>query len=282
VVWGAEPPRERSFRNEDCWAQRRGRLHLVPDMQTGLLCRHTRARATPHGSLCLPLLVHGESLGIFQLLPRRREGTENWENRLEERRQLAVNAANSISLALINLQFRERMTDLTVRDHFTGLFNRRSLEGTLPREMSRCENRGRPLGIIMFAIDNFARFNQAYGYEVGDAVLRELGALLERNIRTHGRAYRYSGAKFVLVLPEVAAAAALGQAEFFRQEIKKLLSHNGRDFPPPLTMSGGVVVFPDHGATANDLLKGAELALARAKQEGPDRLFLAPAGGRTA
>jgi PleD family two-component response regulator len=76
------------------------------------------------------------------------------------------------------LKIQAFLHEQPVRDHLTGLFNRRYMEETLERELLRASRKGLSLGILMMDVDRFKRFNDTWGRAAGDAVLRDLGALL--------------------------------------------------------------------------------------------------------
>jgi len=168
-----------------------------------------------------------------------------------------------------------RLREQSVRDVLTGLFNRRYLEETMPRELARAERLHGPLGLLLLDIDHFKRVNDTYGHAVGDDVLRQLGNLLKSNVRGSDIACRYGGEEFVLLLPEAAREVTCQRAETLRAGAKSLtVSHQGRPIEP-ITISIGVAAFPADGATPAALLKSADDALYRAKREGRDRTAVA-------
>ncbi|PYN92330.1 MAG: hypothetical protein DMD91_32520 [Candidatus Rokuibacteriota bacterium] len=266
AAWGTVPtPDWAIFKPEDCWALRRGRIHLVESTDTGLLCTHLQ-RPIPSAYLCIPLIAQGESLGVFYL-----SGTTS----LETKQRLALNMADQLGLAVANLKLRETLRNQSIRDPLTGLYNRRYLEATLERELHRVVRSGGTLGVIVIDLDHFKQFNDTFGHEVGDLLLRELGRLLRSSVRGGDVPCRYGGEEFVLVLPEASASAALERAERLRDAVKQLhLSHKGQSIGS-VTMSAGVATFPEHGQTGELLLQAADSALYSAKAEGRDRVLSA-------
>jgi PAS domain S-box-containing protein len=94
------------------------------------------------------------------------------------------------------------LREQSVRDHLTGLFNRRYLEETLERELLRASRRKLPLGVIMLDVDDFKRFNDVYGHAAGDAILHRLGEMLLGQVRGEDIPARYGGDEFIIVLPD--------------------------------------------------------------------------------
>ena len=168
-----------------------------------------------------------------------------------------------------------RFRDLSVRDVLTGLFNRRYLEETLDREISRAERKRLTLGIIMLDLDHFKRINDTYGHAAGDAVLREIGAFLKAHIRRSDIACRYGGEEFVLILPEASLEVTRLRAESLRQDAEDLkVLYNGRNLET-VTLSLGVAAFPEHGSSYLPLLSAADTAMYSAKKEGRNRVVVA-------
>jgi diguanylate cyclase (GGDEF)-like protein len=163
----------------------------------------------------------------------------------------------------------------SIRDPLTGLFNRHYLEETLEREIRRAARGERPVAIIMLDLDQFKRFNDDFGHDGGDTLLRELGTFLWTHVRQEDIACRYGGEEFTLVLPDASLDIARQRAEYLREEVKHLnVRHNGQPVGA-VSLSLGVAVFPGHGLTGEVVLKAADVALYRAKREGRDRVVVA-------
>ena len=183
--------------------------------------------------------------------------------------------AEHIGLALANLQLREPLHSQSVRDPLTGLFNRRYLEESLQREVSRAKRSKRPLGIVMLDLDNFKPFNDRLGHEAGDNVLREVGRFLQSHVRGDDIACRYGGEEFTLLLPEASLEVVRARAEHLRERIKQLQVDYHGQLLGPLTVSLGVAILPDHGGSAEAVLQAADAALYRAKTDGRERVVVA-------
>lgn len=249
----------------DCWAFRRGVTHRVEPGDAMPSCRHAGAEKGSY--LCIPLLAHGESLGVITLAPLPSAQQSAWAERVAEQ----------IGLAVANLRLRDSLRNQAIRDGLTGLFNRRYFEEAAERELSRAKRHGRPLVFMVLDVDHFKRFNDTHGHDAGDYLLREVGKLLRRSVRQSDFACRYGGEEFVLILPESSVEEASKRADEIRRGFHALgLSHQGKVLGE-VTVSIGVAAYPDHGTERDVLIRCADEALYRAKNEGRDRVVVAPA-----
>ena len=167
------------------------------------------------------------------------------------------------------------LREQSMRDHLTGLFNRRYMEETLERELLRASRKQLSLGIIMLDVDDFKRFNDTYGHAAGDAVLRELGNLLLGHIRGEDIACRFGGDEFIIVLPDASRAVARERAERLCEHARHFnIQFEGQTLEA-VTISLGVAVFPEDGSHSAGILRAADDALYRAKREGRSRVVAA-------
>jgi diguanylate cyclase (GGDEF)-like protein/PAS domain S-box-containing protein len=271
AAWGPEPPPETEMAVNECWALRRGRLHLVRNFVTGLNCTHVKP-PVPAAYLCTPLIAHGDTIGLLHLRPAEKEAPNR--SVLEDYQRLSEMIAEHIALALSNLSLRDRLRSQAIRDPLTGLFNRRYMEETLEREIRRAVRHTSPVSVVMFDMDNLKRVNDAFGHDAGDVVLKTLGSLMMKTFRGEDVPCRYGGDEFTIVLPEATVSEAFRRAEQFREAFKRLeYDHEGKHIGP-LTLSLGIAAYPDHGATAERLLQIADNASYSAKLQGRDRVMI--------
>ena len=173
------------------------------------------------------------------------------------------------------LKSQELLRELSVRDHLTGLFNRRYLEETLERELLRASRKEFSLGIFMIDIDDFKHFNDIFGHAAGDAVLRELGKLLFEHFRGEDVACRYGGDEFVIALLDAPLEMTRERAERLCEHVRHLnIQHEGQTLEP-ISLSVGVAIFPEHGSISAEILKAVDIALYRGKREGRGRVVVA-------
>jgi diguanylate cyclase (GGDEF)-like protein len=266
--WGDDTLVEDVFPMEDCWALRRGHFHEVTDPKTSLLCAHF-VRPPTHGYLCMPLTVQGETLGLFHLgaAPGAGEDAHSGQN------QLAAAVAESIKLSLANLRLRKKLHEQATRDPLTGLFNRRYLEDTLPRELHRTLRRSTPLCVVMLDLDHFKQFNDTFGHDAGDLVLRESSRVLRENLRKSDIACRYGGEEFLLVLPDSSLADTSLRLEQIRLQFERMEIRHDGELLAAMTFSAGIAAAPEHGSTPEELLRAADDALYAAKQAGRNQIL---------
>lgn len=270
AVWGTPPPEVSLFSPTECWALKRGQMHLVGDTESksALLCNHLH-RPLPAGYLCVPMMAQGEIVGLLHLMKQGRS------HLTETKQNLAITVAEHLAIASSSLKLRETLYNQSICDSLTGLFNRRYLEETLKREISRAKRKQSSLGIIMIDIDHFKSFNDTFGHDGGDVLLRELSRILQGNIRREDIACRYGGEEFVLILPDASLENTQRRAEQLREAVKNLKLHYLNHPLGEVTISLGVAIYPDHGLTEEVVLRAADEALYRAKNEGRDRVVTA-------
>jgi diguanylate cyclase (GGDEF)-like protein len=231
---------------------------------------------------CLPLLSQGETLGFLHLLDGSIRDGKADEARMADKCAMGKAIADSIGLGIANLKLRVAMHNLSIRDTLTGLFNRRYMEEALAQERHRSRRNGTQLGVIMIDIDHFKQYNDSFGHDGGDAVLRGLGAFLRMHVRGSDIACRYGGEEFVLILSPSTAEGARQRAEMIRMAAARLrIRHADRDLGA-ITLSMGVAILPDHGSGEQAILKAADVALYQAKNGGRDRVVMYSANTESA
>jgi len=257
------------FHPDDCWALRRGKSY---GFNSPLPCSHVSESAATN-YLCVPLIAHGETLGILYLedlasLKAHSPQAMNFERTTLHR--LANAVAERISFALANLKLRELLRNQSIRDPLTGLFNRRYLEESLNRELNRANRMDRTVSVVMLDLDHFKHFNDTFGHQVGDILLKEVAVVIKSRVRAGDLACRFGGEEFSLILAEVNAEGAYKCVESIRESIKHLSLHHRGQTLGTITVSAGVATFPAHGNNSEDLIRSADEALYRAKKSGRD------------
>lgn len=275
--WGTIRSTVAQFVPEDCWALRRGQEHVSGPGILSPRCAHITENGN-RGYVCMPLAAQGETLGILHLCEPNAAENPQW---LDERRQILRGIVDTLALALANLRLRETLRQQSIRDPNTGLFNRRYLEETSSRELRRMERSHLPLVMIMLDVDHFKQFNDTFGHEAGDLVLKQVASTMLDNAREADVVSRYGGEEFALVMPGASLQEGAERAETLRVAVKQLhVTHRGRTLGT-ITVSLGVAVYPEDGASWSELANAADHALYKAKEEGRDRVVTARSGTQT-
>lgn len=176
--------------------------------------------------------------------------------------------------ATLRREKHEKLREQTIRDPLTGLFNRRYLDESLERELSRAKRDNLPLALLMIDIDHFKQLNDTYGHQAGDEVIKCLGELIRKGARSADLPCRYGGEEFLLVLPNMSIETAAERAEHWRSAFAGEQIRFGK-FVMSATLSVGVSAFPGHGATSSTLINAADRALYAAKKSGRNHVEIA-------
>lgn len=166
-----------------------------------------------------------------------------------------------------------RIQILSVTDYLTGIYNRRYLFDKLAEELNRSSRYQRKLSLLMLDIDHFKNYNDNHGHQQGDYLLKELSQLLTRSIRQTDFVARYGGEEFVVVAPETGREQAVKLAEKIKNAIEEY-PFKLRESQPSgrITVSIGVVEFPEGGSNADELVGKADVALYLAKDMGRNKV----------
>ena len=161
-------------------------------------------------------------------------------------------------------RLHEQLREEAIRDGVTRLFNRRYMEETLDRELSRADRAPGPISVVMMDVDRFKSINDTYGHQAGDTVLQTLGMLLLENTRISDIACRYGGDEMLVVMPGASLTDAVSRAEEWRKSFS-LLEFSLPEGILRTSLSLGVASFPEHARSPIELLVAADRALYRAK-----------------
>jgi len=276
ATWGDVSLTNESLAWQDCWAMRHLRPHGVRDTGSEILCRHIAQASAALPSLCVPLVAQGQMLGLLHLQRLKNiPDTSQNEASADPTLALAVAVAEDLSLAHANMRLRESLREQSTRDFLTGLFNRRFVDEFLVRELARAERKARQLSMIALDIDHFKRINDSFGHGAGDTVLQKVSAILRAHVRDTDVASRIGGEEFLLLLAESPLPLAAKRAEDIRTAICEMsLKYKNKDLGR-ITASFGAVVFPEHGRTAEALIRAADKALYDAKHAGRNQVVSA-------
>lgn len=161
---------------------------------------------------------------------------------------------------------------LATIDGLTELYNHRYFQDTLRKQMDIARRYNQAFSLIIVDIDFFKKFNDTYGHQAGDAVLRQVAKILKNNSRTTDYVCRYGGEEMTIILPNTSAEDAL----FNANRICKAVAETPFNLTPVdkvnVTISLGVATFPDNAQTPQDLIEWADKGLYYAKEHGRNQV----------
>ncbi len=162
----------------------------------------------------------------------------------------------------------EELERLSTSDALTGLHNRRFLTQRLSEELVRSYRHKGSFAVLMADVDEFKKYNDAFGHPAGDEVLKKVAAILLSSTRSVDCTARYGGEEFAVLLTDTAGDVAAEVAERIRARVA------AQEFPGrKITLSIGIAEFPEHGQTAEEVISCADEALYTAKRAGRNRVI---------
>ncbi|MFB3924293.1 MAG: diguanylate cyclase [Terriglobia bacterium] len=249
----------------NCKAVRTGRHFRVNDVSVEPPCPSKFVIPGEGSYYCGPLIAGGVIIGAVRV-----EGIKDYWS--TERESLLESYLSGAASALSNLRLLETTKQQANVDELTGIYNRRFLEEYARKLLAMARRKGQPLGVIMMDLDHFKEFNDVYGHEVGDRILRHFAKTATQAMREANLAARYGGEEFVVVLPETDAQGCMRLAERIRMAVERMVVPSGTEKPlPQLTVSLGIAVYPEHGHSLEELLQASDKALYESKRAGRNR-----------
>jgi diguanylate cyclase (GGDEF)-like protein len=244
-------------------------LFEIPDTRVdGRFAKHPLVVDAPHVQFYAgaPLVTADDfalgTLCVIDFRPRK----------LDPRQSEALRILSRQVIAQLELNLK------ALRDPLTGLYNRRPLEESLHREILRARRSGAPVGVMAIDLDRFKQVNDTRGHDAGDSVLRAVARALVSCVREEDIICRAGGEEFVIILP--------GTGEYALRERAEIVRHTIEQGPITacqsilrVTVSIGLALFPQHGATTSGLLRAADTALYQAKAAGRNCIVMSETGG---
>lgn len=224
----------------------------------------------------LSILILVETDDNSKLLRGLDIGVNDYLMRPIDRNELLARVRSQIKRRRYTDQLRdnvEQSMELAITDSLTGLYNRRYMEGHAATLVQMAANRGKEISIIILDIDYFKAVNDSHGHDVGDEVLKEFAKRILDNIRGIDMACRFGGEEFVLVMPDTDLSFAFMVGERIRQRIASASFNVDVDGGAlELTCSVGIACLEHPDDTPETILKRADQALYRAKNDGRNRV----------
>lgn len=271
TFWGTPNNQEATFTPDECWAIRLGRIHHVGASHDELICNHVILEDQQSLSLlCVPLMAQNDIYGLLYLEIGQQQTTV-----MDENQRLLITAfAELTALALANVRLRENLRYQSIRDPLTGLYNRRYLEDFLFKQIHQAERSKVSLAVLMLDLDHFKKINDTFGHDAGDLALKEVGQILQEDIRLGDVAARYGGEEFVILFYDIDGITAKKKAEALRMAIAKLQIKYGAHQVGQINISIGISLYPKDARNAADLIESADKALYQAKHNGRNQVVL--------
>jgi diguanylate cyclase (GGDEF)-like protein len=226
-------------------------------------------RLNTRSVMFIPMVAHGKTTGLLLA-----ESPQTAAFAEKDLKILSV-VARSTAMALDNAQMHRKMEELTITDELTGIYNYRYFAQKLKEEQRRAARYNMPLSLIMLDIDWFKKFNDTYGHEVGNIVLKGITSVVRQCIRDVDIFARYGGEEFVIILPQTPREEVAKIGERIREQVEAATFGGGTDIPDlRVTVSVGVTSFPENGKPNEELLSLVDQALYRAKGSGKNTVCI--------
>jgi diguanylate cyclase (GGDEF)-like protein len=283
VAQWSRPGEESHFNDHlhptECWGLRQGGRHTgcidtLDGKETDaapIACRHLEGEERMGPYTCIPIVGRGQILGMLHLrgeILRTHKSSAMLDDSIER-------FTDQLSLSLTNIELRERLENMALRDGLTGLYNRRFLDEMLERDLAKLKRDNKAAALMLLDVDHFKRFNDTHGHQAGDEALRRVATALASSVRASDVVCRYGGEEFLVFLPDCSIAEATAKAEAIRAAVAGTSMSIGERVIPNVTISIGLAMFPDHAATRAQIISAADAALYRAKGAGRNRVITA-------
>ncbi|MBM7555940.1 sensor domain-containing diguanylate cyclase [Halanaerobacter jeridensis] len=214
--------------------------------------------------MIIPLIIRGEVIGAVAA------GQVGFKrNFTEADTRFVTTLANQIAIAIENARMYNQMEELATKDGLTKLYNHSHFQEILAKEIEKAKRYERDLSLLMMDIDNFKDFNDTYGHQVGDEVLKELARLLKKEARESDIVARYGGEEFAVILPETDLNGAVEMGKRLNKAIRNMvIKYEGLEIK--ITVSIGASSYHE-GKSQKKLINDSDDALYQAKDHGKDQ-----------
>ena len=250
------------------WATRHGQIITAEDVARNHSLADLRREDSVAWQVCAPLTFGQKVLGVLAI--------DGVEQRNQEFDRLLYIVANFCAVAVNNGRMYEQAAELARRDGLTGLFNHATFQSNLAEMLRNAKQTAQPVSVVISDVDHFKQFNDRYGHQAGDFVLRSVADLWKQMVPAGAIVARYGGEEFVCLFPNTGLEEAAQHAESLRFALENAdLEFNGSSLR--VTASFGAACFPANGETSADIIREADAAMYAAKRAGRNRVRVASA-----
>ncbi len=218
--------------------------------------------------ICIPLSSKSRKFGLL-IIEHKNKNTFTNENL-----RLVTTICKSVSMAIENAELYASMQELATTDGLTGVFNRVYFHQKFESEFTMAKESGYELTLVILDIDHFKKFNDTYGHLFGDVVLKSVAQNVKNSLRSTDTIARFGGEEFVIILPHTSIKKAYEKVEFLRQKIANNVVTDSL-VSASVTASFGIASFPETSKCLSEIIKDADNALYKAKDNGRNRIEIA-------
>jgi diguanylate cyclase (GGDEF)-like protein len=274
AIWNELTFHAAVFSPSQCWALRQGKVHEYYYNEANVCCEHNENAKTSISYMCVPLLAHNDVIGVLylELIKANDQSHKDIKQTVSKNKLLIQNLAGQIALSISSIKMHDVLKTRSTRDGLTNLYNRSYLTDTLARDIERAKRGDIVMAVVMMDIDLFKNVNDTFGHDAGDAILKQISALLTEMTRRSDIVCRYGGEEFLIVFYDTTLEKTVSRIEQMRQSISELrFNFNNEKYSP--TASFGIAMYLGHGDEDPDkLIKAADEALYKSKHDGRNRV----------
>lgn len=246
------------------WVAETGLSLLVPDVSKDKRFSEQideKVGFVTQSIVCVPLVSNDRIIGIIQLL----NGLGQSRFTEQDQRILAT-IADFTAIAMENSRLHQRISDLTITDDLTGLYNSRHFQTLCEYEIERASRYGNELSMVFLDLDHFKTVNDTYGHLTGSRLLKEVGGLFQKVVRGVDHAARYGGDEFIFLLPSTDRQGALAMAHNLLVQLRATEFRSDCDQPLRITASIGIATYPTNAYCLQELVKLSDEAMYEVKR----------------
>lgn len=249
----------------ECWSYRLGRTFPDISSHDTITCQKAGC-SLENTHFCYPVITGGQTVAILHTQGIHLEADSHHND-------IMSIICERLGLAIYNLQLKDYLEYKSTRDALTGLPNRQYMEQSLKTEIKRANREGKPLTIAFIDIDYFKNINDNFGHDTGDKILQHFSKTIQHCLRGGDIACRYGGEEFLVIYPNTAADDAKQVLERVAGQLHGTL--DTMEHSLELSFSAGIAEFERHGSTYEELIKQADKAVYKAKENGRNRIEFA-------